>query len=223
MLPDLRGPAPIVHTLLNQRSHTGVTLQTMHPTRFDHGMILAQTPAPGVALPEKCTPDQLVEFLGPLGAEVLCRGIEEGLFLPPLEAMRAAIPEPEPLDHAPKTTPEDRHIDWTTWTADQILLRDRVLGRLWDLETYKRCSTSSSKRVTFHGPWAKASSVAVVPCDISSDIPGQPVFCNVEYSKNLVLCIRTCDQQFVVPAAATIDGEKKGTGLAALANHLRSG
>ena len=27
LLPDLRGPAPIIHTLLKQRSHTGVTLQ----------------------------------------------------------------------------------------------------------------------------------------------------------------------------------------------------
>ena len=216
MLPDLRGPAPIVHTLLKQRSHTGVTLQTMHPTRFDHGTILAQTPSPGIAVPEDCTPDELLKVLGPLGADMLCNGIEQGLFVPTQENAGAGIPDPQQLDHAPKITPEDRHIDWSTWTADGIILRDRVLGRLWDMETYKRCSAFTSKRVTFHGPWTKLRSR-----EPPSGTPGQPIIVTSEGSKEFKLGMRTCDEQIILPAAATVDGEKKGTGLAALIDRLR--
>ena len=153
---------------------------------------------------------------------MLCNGIEEGLFVPPLEDVRADVDDPKSLDHAPKITPADRQIDWRQWTADEILLRDRVLGRLWDFETYESCMHSSSKRVTFHGPWTKASGSTVDPSATSSSAPGQLVCVNGENSKDVKLGIRTCDQQLVIPAAATIDGEKRGTGLAALINHQKS-
>ncbi|RMX79403.1 hypothetical protein D0867_16483, partial [Hortaea werneckii] len=71
LLPDLRGPAPIQHTLLRHRASTGITLQTMHPTRFDHGMILDQEEAP---VPPHSTPEDLVDMLGPLGARMLAKG-----------------------------------------------------------------------------------------------------------------------------------------------------
>ena len=150
-------PAPITHTLLKRRSYTGVTLQTMHPTRFDHGTVLAQTPLPGVPVPPECTPDELLKVLGLLGAELLCDGVENGVFVPPLVDAREGVPEPEQIEHAPKITPEERHLDWTSWTADEVRLRDKVLGRLWDSETYSRSfangSQVSPKRITFHGPW----------------------------------------------------------------------
>lgn len=222
MLPDLRGPAPILHALLQQRTHTGVTLQTMHPTQFDRGMILAQTSPPGILVPEDCTSDQLLNIVGPLSAQILCHGIEEGLFVPPLKDIRAGVSEAHQLDHAPKITSEDRHIDWNTWTADEIILRDRVLGRLWDNDIYQRRSNPLSKRVTFHGPWTKASKDTTESYTSHSATPGQPISVSAENSKVVKLGIRTCDQQVVVPSAATIDGEKKGTGLVALINHLGS-
>ena len=219
LLPDLRGPAPIVQALLKRRSQTGVTLQTMHPTRFDHGVVLSQTPAPGIHIPEDCTPKDLIESLGPIGAELLCQGIEDGLFVDP-KATRTETLKSDELEHAPKITSEDRHIDWETWAADEILLRDRVLGRLWDLQTYARCFGSLSKRVAFQGPWTKEDAATASTTALDSAVPGQAVLLRTKESRTPKLGFQTCDHQIVVPSAATIDGEKKGTGIAAIVNHL---
>lgn len=121
------------HTLLLNYPRTGVTLQTMHPEHFDQGAIVDQTPAPG--LEHQCeTIDELSAKLAPLGAEMLLRSIRNGSFVSPV-----AFPQPESLAPgqraprpAPKITSEDRHIDWRFWSADDILRRHRVLGRLWN-------------------------------------------------------------------------------------------
>ena len=220
MLPDLTGPAPIVHALLKRLNHTGVTLQTMHPTRFDQGHILSQTPLPGITIPDDCTPDALIRMLGPLGADVLCNGIENGLFIDPQDN-RASASDPGRLDHAPKITPEDRNISWTAWTTDEILLRDRVLGRLWDTESYMRCfDTPYPKRIAFDGPWRKLELDVSSFTPFGSSSPGQIALVRSGDSRTLELGFRTCDDQIVMPLAATIDGQKKGTGVAAFVNHL---
>lgn len=212
LLPDLRGPAPMIHTLLKRREHTGVTLQTMHPSRFDHGDILAQTPLPGISVPHDCTPDRLLHTLGPLGAEMLCRGIENGIFVPPTTDLRQGMSEPAQLDYAPKVTPEDRHIDWHTWKSEDIQFRDRVLGRLWDTETYVRCFPDKTpKRTTFHGPWTiRAHSVK------GSNAAGQPSLVDDQTGANPVFGLETVDGKVMRPTAATLDGEPKGKGLITL-------
>lgn len=164
LLPDLRGPAPLHHAILKRRTLTGVSLQTMHPTKFDHGDVLAQGPGQGVPISNSTTPQQLLEILGPLGAEMLTEAIEQGIFVPPVRDILKRRPEPEDLAHAPKITPEDRRIDWETWDAEEIKLRDRVFGgRLWDTTTYERSRQSDSNkqdidtedgsRTIFNGPW----------------------------------------------------------------------
>lgn len=180
---------------------------------FDQGTILAQTPLPGVWVPADCRPPELLDMLGPLGAKMLCKGIEDGLFVPPVRDVREGAPQlsEQQLLHAPKIKPEDRHIDWQSWSADEILLRWRALGRLWDTQTYANCANngSTSKRVTFSGPWTKQMAGAE-----SQDIePGQPVFAGVDKSK---LGLSTVDGVIVVPASATIEGEQKDKGLATL-------
>lgn len=191
----------------------------MHPTRFDHGVVLSQTPAPGTPISEDCTPKDLIDTLGPIGAELLCQGIEDGLFVDPKDD-RAKNLESHELDHAPKITPADRHIDWKTWTADEIMLRDRVLGRLWDVETYRHCFDSGTKRVAFEGPWLQEDAANVSITALGSAVPGQVVLLSTVGSRMPKLGFLTCDHQIIVPSAATIDGEKKGTGIAAIVNHL---
>lgn len=39
------------HTILQRRSHVGITVQTLDASRFDHGAILSQTPWPGIPIP----------------------------------------------------------------------------------------------------------------------------------------------------------------------------
>jgi methionyl-tRNA formyltransferase len=207
MLPDLRGPAPMIHTLLKRRQYTGVTLQTMHPKSFDNGAILDQTLAPGIGVPQGCTPDHLLKLLAPIGAQMLCNGIENGSFVQPtpLDALDSA--ETQAIDHAPKISSADRRINWENWTADEIILRDRVLGRLWDMETHARCS-GYDKRIVFNGPWEKVASGA--------SRPGTPIVVPGERR----IGITTQDGYTVIPSAATIDGGKRGTGLQALLAHL---
>lgn len=216
MLPDLRGPAPIQHALLKGRTHTGVTLQTMHPSRFDHGMILAQTPQPGVGIAEDCTPDDLIQTLGQVGAEMLVKGIEHGLFVDPSAAVDSQDEEGRP-EHAPKILPEDRRIDWKSWTADQIMRYDRVLGRLWDMTTYQQCDrrSQSPKRVTFDGPWRIVSREQVTASAAIASA-GIPQVYDSEGPQLKVLPMPTVDGYLLTPSSATIEGEQRGKGLAAL-------
>lgn len=43
LLPYYKGAAPIQRTLLDNAKYTGVTIQTLHPDKFDHGKILVQS------------------------------------------------------------------------------------------------------------------------------------------------------------------------------------
>lgn len=232
LLPDLRGPAPIQHALLKQHHHTGVSLQTMHPTRFDHGVILDQTAPPGVPIPLDATPGQLIELLGPLGASMLRRGIEKRLFENPAEVVLPESNSSQPLQHASKVTPEDRHLDWSMWTADQIVRRDRVLGRLWDTTTYQACFRGvETKRITYHGPWRVVSADRELsPLELvqwRSEVRdleqcGRPCHIYLPGDSKPHFAIRTLDGLFMCPASATLEGKQKGKALQALLNAVMS-
>jgi methionyl-tRNA formyltransferase len=220
LLPDLRGPAPLQHALLTHRSHTGVSLQTMHPTKFDHGVVLAQTPQPGIPIPDNATPQSLLETLGPLGAEMLVRGIEENLFLPPHQDA-SHTPAHEPL-HAPKITPSDREILWSSWSSSEILLRDRVLGRLWDGSIWSRTNLDDGKwegkqkklRATFAGPWRVTSGVEGVEA-------GTPFLAHKVSTGVDEIRFATCDGRAVVPAGMTQESGKRDQGLGLLVEQIK--
>lgn len=213
LLPDLRGPAPIQHTLLRRRESTGVTLQTMHPTRFDHGMLLDQTYS---SVPPHSTPSNLVRMLGPVGADTLAHGIENSIFVPPIQDMAGSHSLSEP-SHAPKITPEDRHINWDTWSAAEVTLRDRVLGRLWDKTTYAQAMGSEpTKRVSFVGPWQAR------PCDVGGKKaqPGQLILLPEHKSTTFGIC--SVDGKVMVPEGVTIEGEPKAGARQKLAFALKN-
>lgn len=127
MLPDLRGPAPLQHTLLRGRSHAGVTLQTLHEKDYDRGAVLAQTPWPGLPVPEGCDVRQLQDMLADKGAELLAGALERRLFVPPLQLVGWQPTEEDVarglLCDAPKVTKLDSMIDWAglTWGRDRTL------------------------------------------------------------------------------------------------------
>jgi methionyl-tRNA formyltransferase len=224
LLPDLRGPAPLQHALLNRRSHTGVSLQTMHPTKFDHGVVLAQTPAPGVPIGEADTPQSLLETLGPLGAEMLVRGISEKLFIPPYHDTSETLPTSTSTQpsHAPKISPSDREINWKTWSSSEILLRDRVLGRLWDGSIWARTNLDAGKwegkqknlRATFTGPWRVASAPEGVEA-------GTPFLCTKAATGAEEIRFATRDGKAVVPAGMTQESGRKDQGLGLLVEQIK--
>ncbi|CAI4212271.1 unnamed protein product [Parascedosporium putredinis] len=131
-LPDLRGPAPLHHSLLERRSHIGITLQTLDEHKFDHGLILAQTPRPGISILPACTVPELTHLVTDPAARLLLDGLRHGVHVPPLADVRQATTDTASvLRHAPKVTKEDKRVNLAEWTAEDAVTRLRVLGPLW--------------------------------------------------------------------------------------------
>ena len=123
------------HTLIQGCSTTGVTLQTMHPERFDEGAIIDQTPP--LEIGAECeTVTDLSSFLGPLGADMLVRNLQERSFIPPYRPRPETSAEKRQTRHAPKITKDDAHVDWQSWKGDEILRRQGIVGPLWNVINY---------------------------------------------------------------------------------------
>ncbi|KAF1946170.1 Formyltransferase [Clathrospora elynae] len=131
LLPDLRGPAPIEHAILKTREYTGVSIQTLHPNKFDRGTILAQTPAPGIAIPRSITASQLEQQLAKEGADMLVEVLKSRKFVPPLENAAWYASSKGPIHYAPKITKQDRFIDFSKATLDHVLAIQHALGDAW--------------------------------------------------------------------------------------------
>lgn len=140
LLPDLRGSAPIEHAILKQRSHTGVSVQTLHPQRFDEGVVLAQTPSPGIPISADDTAAVLEPRLAALGADMLVDVLKEGKFLDPVQD---ASWFPGPTDYAPKITKQHRFLDFSTMHMPNILAVQRALGDMW-------CLLPNGERLVLH-------------------------------------------------------------------------
>ncbi|KAK3072241.1 Methionyl-tRNA formyltransferase [Teratosphaeriaceae sp. CCFEE 6253] len=219
LLPQFRGPAPIQHALLQRCTQTGVTLQTMHPTRFDHGVVLDQRVA---QVRDAKGLRQMIELMGPIGADLLVDGIINGSFVPPYTGppkLRAIT-----ASYAPKLTPQDRKIDWTAWTADDIVLRNDVLGDLWDDVTYTQCHQHGPaqvpfKRLKFKGPWKLVPGTAET-CLTHMQSPGSPVIMEGPDPK---IGLTTRDNKLVSPREIVIEGGKGSDGHRRLVQALTAG
>ncbi|KAJ1326362.1 methionyl-tRNA formyltransferase [Microdochium nivale] len=149
LLPDLRGPAPLQHTLLLDRRFAGVTLQTLDHQTFDHGLILTQTPAHALLLPKGCTFQQLHDLVAPVGADMLVRGLREGLHVPPLLDVSPAGAADWDIRHAPKIRKEQRQI--TPSNLSIIVRSQRAIGPMWFLiAAHDDARAKAPKRVIVH-------------------------------------------------------------------------
>ncbi|KAI1308628.1 formyl transferase [Xylaria venustula] len=102
LLPDLRGPAPLHHTLLLGRTATGVSLQTLDHAAFDQGVVLAQTPRDALRIPRSCTTAAALQALvTPAATRLLIEGLRKGLHVPPHESV---------VEPTPKITKGDRQL-----------------------------------------------------------------------------------------------------------------
>jgi methionyl-tRNA formyltransferase len=74
----------------------------------------------------------LLKIVTPKAAEMLVKGLRNRLFIPPLVDL-GQNKRAQTLTHAPKITPEDRHIDWMTWgESPEIMMRRHLaLQKLW--------------------------------------------------------------------------------------------
>ena len=126
LLPALRGAAPIQWAIIRGLRYTGVSIQTLHPTKFDEGTILNQTSYPYVAIPPGATYDQLVVQLAPIGADLLVKAIRKGLYQQPYQAVDAAS-EPS---LAPRILPALRELDFVKQTEFEMVRMEKALGKL---------------------------------------------------------------------------------------------
>lgn len=113
---------------MQDRTHTGITLQTLDEKKFDHGLILSQTPRPGIPIPPSCTVPQLAELVRAPGAELLLDGLRRGLHVDPVD-IRGEIGDVK-ASRAPKVTKGERRVQWGAGPGE-ITRRLRVLGPLW--------------------------------------------------------------------------------------------
>ncbi|KAJ5364355.1 uncharacterized protein N7496_010068 [Penicillium cataractarum] len=223
LLPDFRGPAPLHHTLLAGRTKTGVTLQTLDHKSFDHGTILAQSPAPGFDIPnpESCTVPKLTSIVSVKGAQLLFDGIHNGLFVPPVQdAGWLSEEDSKNLIHAAKIMPEDRHVDWANWDLVNFNRRNRVLGNLWSKALVASKPTEGA--ISFQQKRVILTDVEEVDPPQGSEtfavVPGLP-FTNtphpVEPKKNRALYVFTKDGKALRINHMKVEGEPVAEGLRA--------
>lgn len=201
-----RGPAPLHHTLLQGRQTTGVTLQTLHPTDFDKGDILDQTPYPGIEHGAG-TVEELRELLAPIGARMLARAIKDRSFVPPIDKFKTYDGDRSTaeLTYASKIGPKDRHIDWTTWTAGDILRRQQVIGPLWNIAKVRIKDGGGQREEAKRIIWDQGFRILKEECHLFP-ARGQPIIVGLHGSLQ-ELYIRTCDGNMLVADEVKIEGQ----------------
>lgn len=218
LLPRYKGSSPIQYALLNKDFTTGVTVQDLHPTKFDCGNIIKQTSEinikklleneknPFQDLKEYCQDInkipintlKLTNQLGIIGGNLLHDLIKSGIFLP--SQRRQVIESSFQSTFAPRIKPEMRKIKWETDCADSILIKRNTLGPMYCLmnaatSTKKRqlLSEICQKRVILHEFWVENSST----CLSLPTSPGQYIY-DDETQKIYVRCGKSVDQHMLV-------------------------
>jgi len=213
LLPDLRGPAPIHRALLHNDTHTGVTLQTLHPQHFDRGDIVAQTPA--IAIPKTATVETLLPTLGHAGADLLTQSLKTQSFLPPYSSKSSSHSTHGLLRHAPRITSSDHKIDPEHDTANKILTYSRVLGRL-------SCPASLTIFLQNITPFKAASPIQITGLtDVTDELPSTQSAVKTTYSirrhnNDWKLLLRTVDGRFLTPESINVPGRTTKTTSALL-------
>lgn len=163
LLPRYKGASPIQYSLLNQDEYAGVTIQTLHPHKFDNGSIVAQTsPLKMRELIGRGTISEfepnfprrtaaLMDQLGIQGGSLLKHVINEKLYVNP----SGSNPPYSPC-YASKITSEMRQLHWPNETAETALTKLDTLGPPY---TFKQVDEGKSKtlvdgtcakRIIFH-------------------------------------------------------------------------
>lgn len=129
LLPELRGASPIQGAIIHGLKDTGASIQTLHPTKFDEGIILDQTPP--IPVPEEATYKSLSSTLAPVGAELLVKAIRKRLYEPPYQGVTTSTTS----SHAPRITTTDRYLDCFGQNAVQLERRSRALTKMFATTT----------------------------------------------------------------------------------------
>ena len=165
MLPDLRGAAPLQWAIARQYTHTGMSVQQLHPTHFDRGGLLKQVRVP---IPSHATYPALATALAPHAAELLVDVIAHL----PSYAANVQTQNPDRVTRAPKLAPRFSHIRWDSWDAATLDARMRAFGYAQPLTTTLVPASSQFAPVS-----CAIHEGHIMPSEsISLDRPGHAVF-----------------------------------------------
>ena len=180
-----------------------MTVQTLHPEKFDGGQILAQSEYPGFKHSCNNVPD-LEAMISPRAAKMFVKGLRDLVFVPPRQdvgwySTRGSI---QPVRHAPKITPEHCHIDWDTWPAKRILRSHQIIGPLWNITEAVKKDKPLEMRVTWSGGFTEITAhMETFPQ------PGHPIVHGLQSGNKSVL-IKTCDGHILQVNDVRIEGER---------------
>lgn len=157
LLPKYSGASPLQYALLNGDKFSGVTVQTLHPTKFDRGEIVAQTGE--IPIDDNETLASLRDKLGLAGAQLLANVIKDGSYKAP------SFQSKYPYSYAAKFTAADKHADFSL-SAERLARLFKTLGPLY---TFKQILNKKQKpqapdwrrvilhdvQVSAHGPFGE--------------------------------------------------------------------
>lgn len=122
LLPTFSGSSPIQHAIMKDCAYTGVTVQTLHPTEFDHGVILRQSEEIDIRNENY---QSLQPKLAGIGAELLANVILSGAYVEPV-ALKSSYTH----STAPKLGSSLLQIQWAVQTSRSIKRHFDALGPL---------------------------------------------------------------------------------------------
>ncbi|XP_017885771.1 methionyl-tRNA formyltransferase, mitochondrial [Ceratina calcarata] len=190
LLPRWRGAAPIIHSIMNGDSKTGITIMKIKPKKFDIGEIVLQKE---IDIGQNETQPELSKKLAELGASTL----EEMFQDLPLSLQSAKPQDPTKVTYAPKITSKTSVVDWNEMSATRVYNLQRALFGLHPIRT----SFNDLKIKLFNMQTVESELVAK---QFEGDAPG-----TVMYNKTIDALIVKCkEESFVSVKKITVVGKR---------------
>ena len=194
-----------------------MSLQTLHPVSFDEGIILDQTPWPGIDVPEDCDYPGLLKIMQPLGAKMLLTAIRNRLYLPPDNGVvrpENVTIEKKDYKRAPKIDTAHRLLCFETMDSSHILRMSRAFEATWSFASVLTQTLEFKKlRVIFQEPFKVLSPMD--NNDRTADIPpGLPYWpenaiTDEKRRTNHPLLINTVDGKTLLMESMKVEGGVK--------------
>lgn len=184
-LPQYHGPAPIHHALLNGDTSTGVTVQTLHPTKFDRGRVVALSDK--VEITRDTTFEALRDTLADVGAGLLHSALDSQKFTDPSHELISGCPDV----YAGHVTSTMRAIDWSKDSASKL---ERFCNTLGALYTHKIFEERKQVKADFQDKQLRVllNDIKKVDGVEATDVPGSHQYVDGGIVINTIDGVVTC-------------------------------
>lgn len=179
LLPKFSGSSPIQYAIMNDCKSTGVTVQTLHPTKFDRGNIIRQSKDVDIGSREKF--DSLRDRLAVVGAGLLESVLAGGDIANPTFVKSSEI-----YSLAPKILTGLSAVSWDYLTCRQMCRLEDALG---PLHTWIKVDDAKKKK---HKAYPQRVILKdIVECEEQLDLSSPGDFC-VKEERLVVKAIDSC-------------------------------